>query len=125
MSQYHVSLGVCYCYTCYEEFTFINNEWQYLNVIHHDINNLQLFPVKYILDEHIKSPKNSPRCGNNEVCFLHRDQRGFEVTVVDSVKGNDAYIKQINYILLFSLVYFEINHISDTLRTRSICTEKI
>lgn len=57
--------------------------------------------------------------------FLHRDQRGFEVTVVDSVKGNDAYIKQINYILLFSLVYFEINHISDTLRTRSICTEKI
>lgn len=45
--------------------------------------------------------------------------------VVDSVKGNDAYIKQINYILLFSLVYFEINHISDTLRTRSICTEKI
>lgn len=46
---------------------------------------------------------------------MHRDQRGFEVTVVDSVKGNDGYIYQINDILLFSRVYFKINLISDTL----------
>lgn len=44
---------------------------------------------------------------------MHRDQRGFEVKVVDSVKGDDAYIKQVNDIL-FVYVYFEINHIAGT-----------
>lgn len=57
--------------------------------------------------------------------FMHRDQRGFEVKVVDSVKGDDAYIKQVNDMLLFVYVYFEINHISGTLRTRSVCTDTV
>lgn len=55
---------------------------------------------------------------------MHRDQRGFEVKVVDSVKGDDAYIKQVND-MLFVYVYFEINHIPGTLRTRSVCTETV
>lgn len=55
---------------------------------------------------------------------MHRDQRGFEVKVVDSVKGDDAYIKQVND-MLFVYVYFEINHIAGTLRTRSVCKETV
>lgn len=55
---------------------------------------------------------------------MHQDQRGFEVKVVDSVKGEDAYIKQVND-MLFVYVFFEINHISGTLRTWSVCTETV
>lgn len=73
----------------------------------------------------LRAQRTSQDIAMMKYVFMRRDQGGFEVREIDSVKGDDAYIKQVNDILFSYVVYFEINHISGTLRTRGVCPEKV